>query len=215
MKIVLISDTHTFTPYVPNGDILIHAGDFTSTGKEGEIRKFRKWMQSLPHKNKVIIAGNHDLMFENNPNKALSLLGNEVIYLKDSFIIIDGIKIYGAPWTPFFCNWAFNILINTGELEKKWSLIPNDTDILITHGPSYGILDTTLRQESVGCSALKQAIDRVKPMLHVCGHIHEQYGIEKHNNIYFANVSLCTVNYNPTNAPIIVTIENRKIVSIS
>ena len=133
MKFVCLADTHCLHNKieVPDGDVLLHAGDFTMRGKEKNIRDFSDFLGKLPHEHKIVIAGNHDLLFEKNPPVAQKLLTN-CTYLQDSFTVIEGLKIYGSPWQPWFYDWAFN-LQRGAEIRAKWDLIPDDTDILLTH----------------------------------------------------------------------------------
>jgi Icc-related predicted phosphoesterase len=205
MKIVCISDTHTLhkNMKIPDGDLLIHAGDVSSRGKLEEIIQFNDWLGTLPHRHKVMIAGNHDFYFESNPPHTKSLITN-AIYLNDSGIEIEGIKIWGSPVQPWFYDWAFNR--QRGEdIRKHWELIPTDTDILITHGPPYGILDETARGELVGCADLLEVIQqRVKPRLHVFGHIHEGYGKTAIGETLFVNPSMVNLQYRPVNQAIVV-----------
>lgn len=203
-RIVCISDSHSSHKdvIVPDGDILLHAGDSTYVGDISEITKFNEWLGSLPHKNKIIIAGNHDWLFQTNPVLATSLITN-AIYLEDDFCEVMGLKIYGSPWQPWFFDWAFN-LERGKEIAEKWTLIPEDTDILITHGPPYSILDETPRGEMVGCEELFKVVQRIKPELHVFGHIHHSYGHLKKFDVDFVNACVCNEAYEPVNAPIIV-----------
>jgi Icc-related predicted phosphoesterase len=205
MKIVCISDTHTLhkNMKIPDGDLLIHAGDVSSRGKLEEIIQFNDWLGTLPHRHKVMIAGNHDFYFESNPLHAKSLITNAV-YLNDSGIEIEGFKIWGSPIQPWFYDWAFNR--QRGEdIRKHWELIPTDTDILITHGPPYGILDETARGELVGCTDLLEVVQqRVKPRLHVFGHIHEGYGKTTIGETLFVNPSMVNLQYRPVNQAIVV-----------
>jgi Icc-related predicted phosphoesterase len=205
MKIVCISDTHTLhkNMKIPDGDLLIHAGDVSSRGKLEEIIQFNDWLGTLPHRHKVMIAGNHDFYFESNSPHAKSLITNAV-YLNDSGIEIEGFKIWGSPVQPWFYDWAFNR--QRGEdIRKHWELIPTDTDILITHGPPYGILDETARGELVGCADLLEVIQqRVKPRLHVFGHIHEGYGKTTIGETLFVNPSMVNLQYRPVNQAIVV-----------
>ncbi len=146
-RIVCLSDTHNCNERieVPDGDILIHAGDATTVGTHEQIRRFSDWFASLPHPHKVFVAGNHDWLFEKDNDSARSLLDPAIVYLQDSAIEIDGLKIYGSPWQPRFFDWAFNL--NRGqEMAEKWAMIPDDIDILITHGPPNGILDLVPRK---------------------------------------------------------------------
>lgn len=212
MKIVCISDTHNCNEQidVPDGDILIHSGDATSTGTTEEIRRFNRWFAGLSHKHKIFIAGNHDWLFEREPVSARRLLDPSIIYLKDSACEIDGLKIYGSPWQPRFYDWAFN-LMRGAEIAEKWKLIPNDIDVLITHGPPHGILDEVPRQwgiENTGCEELRKRVDEIawfgKLKLHVFGHIHCGYGRSEVNGIQYVNASSCDEQYNPTQPPIVI-----------
>lgn len=206
MKIVLIADTHGLHNKlnIPDGELLIHAGDFTRINTYEDIKIIDNWFGSLPHKHKILIAGNHDMYLEAVGKKGKDLFKN-VTYLLDEEIIIENVKLYGSPWQPEFMNWGFN-LPRGQALKEKWNLIPLDTDILITHGPPYEILDYTIRDGPVGCEELYKAVKRVKPKVHVFGHIHESYGIEKKDGITFVNASMCSFNYNNVNSPIVIDI---------
>ncbi len=157
-KIVFISDTHNHHDEVelPKGDILVHAGDFSGTGHPAEVFNFFSWLliQSSNFKHIVFVAGNHDMSFEYKSPwvlKALEQLPDNVHYLEDSEVVLEGIKFYGSPWQPEFHNWGFN-LPRGKKLADKWSMIPKDTDILITHSPPANILDLTLRDGvNAGC----------------------------------------------------------------
>jgi len=191
MYIVAFSDTHGCHDYVtpPDGDILMFAGDLCAYGHNKEVKGFGTWLGALSHKHKIVIAGNHDWPFQNNRGEALSRLPEDCIYLHDSSVEIDGIKIYGSPWQPEFCDWAFN-LKRGKELKEKWDKIPNDTDILVTHGPPAGIKDG-VHGIPVGCADLYDAVQRVKPRYHIFGHIHAGYGAVKRNDTVYMNVSIC------------------------
>ena len=177
---------------------------------------------------KIFISGNHDYCFEKinihyskqNYEWLIPLMSSEnlfesnVIYLQDDFIMIESpefsrpIKFYGTPWQPWFYDWAFNLPRLGTELQAKWSLIPEDTDILITHGPPNGYRDlvNNWRQPNtnVGCELLTNRIGEIKPLVNVFGHIHEGYGIEYGKNTLFVNASICTAGYQPTNKPIVI-----------
>ena len=145
-RIVCISDTHNCNEeiVVPDGDLLIHSGDAVTSGTLLEIERFFRWFEQLPHKQKVLIAGNHDWAYQLQPEMVRTLIPDSIIYLQDSSIEIGGLKIYGSPWQPRFFDWAFNL--NRGpEMAEKWAMIPEDIDVLITHGPPNGILDLVLR----------------------------------------------------------------------
>lgn len=205
MKIVCISDTHTKHKEVilPKGDLLIHAGDVSWVGSEPQLIDFFKWFDNQDFKHKIFIAGNHDLMFERNPTQAQSLIPKSIIYLEESSVTIEGIKIYGTPITPYFFNWAFNRYPGQ-DIEQHTRKIPNDTDILISHGPPYGILDANAKGEHCGCPSLLSKVQEVKPKLLICGHIHEGYGRQKNGKSLFINASLLDHRYDYKNPPVVV-----------
>lgn len=208
MKIVLISDTHCQLDKVevPEGDVLIHSGDLTFSGSVHETAAELTKLANLYNKfNKIIlIDGNHDWLGEKHPHMMKSLCEERnLIYLHDSGINIDGINFYGSPYQPAFCNWAFN-LPRGEKLKAKWALIPDNTNVLITHGPPAGILDQCPDGESVGCEELYKRVMELKELkLHTMGHIHFSYGRLCFNNITFVNSSICTESYHPTNKPIV------------
>lgn len=195
MKIIAFSDTHFLheSVHIPDGDVLIHAGDFCGHGTLQEVEHFNEFLGTLPHQHKILIAGNHDWPFEREPNNAKTAITNAV-YLQDEQIIIDGIKFYGSPWQPEFFNWAFNLPRGKALLEK-WSQVPDDTDVLITHGPPFGIMDMTMQGLQVGCkNLLKEITHRIRPKVHIFGHIHEEYGLVKKETL-FVNASSCDEYY--------------------
>lgn len=199
MKVVCVSDTHGKTPKIPDGDLLIFAGDMANSGSFDEVKRGADWLQSLPHKHKVVIAGNHDWLFQREPGIARMLLGDSIYYLQDSCVTIDGLHIYGSPWQPYFQGWAFNLPRET--IHKKWELIPEGLDILVTHGPPMGILDM-----GVGCAALSVRVEQVKPRVHVFGHIHPGYGTVRCGDTLYVNASISRDDNLPPNLPIVVTI---------
>lgn len=208
MRIVCISDTHGQHDKLalPDGDLLLHAGDSTKRGTEEQIASFDRWLRRLPHRYKVVIAGNHDFAFERIPEARTWIVG--ATYLQDEGIEIEGLHIWGSPWQPRFFDWAFNL--DRGEpLRQVWSKIPAKTDILVTHGPPMGILDATFRGEAVGCEELREAVERIRPKLHLFGHIHESYGLVERTwpdgrVTRFVNASTCTLSYSPDQAPVVV-----------
>ncbi len=214
IKLVLISDTHNKHDGVtiPSCDIFILSGDLTGRGSLVEIDRFLQWFSNQPATHKIFIAGNHDFGFEEVPEKTNELLRKypNVTYLQDSFVIVEGIKIWGSPIQPWFHSWAFNRLRGE-DIKKHWDLIPDDVDILITHGPAFGILDQTPRGEHVGCEDLLDAINtRVKPTIHVSGHIHPAYGYttrflnEENRTMHFFNASILNESYEIQNKPFVV-----------
>lgn len=225
VRVVCISDTHSMHEElrIPPGDILIHAGDCSWIGKPDELISFAEWMEELPHPYKIFVAGNHDWIFtrERDRDHAKAVLMNhDVTYLQDSECVIAfredehdsppsiPLRIWGAPWTPVFMDWAF--MLPPPQIQEKWALIPTgdkSPHILITHGPPQGIRDKTLEGVSAGCPALLQATLKVEPLLHVFGHIHEGHGQELRGQTCFVNASICTRRYSPSNPPIVVELE--------
>jgi Icc-related predicted phosphoesterase len=211
-KITFISDTHNKHKHLTSkgmgnilgsGDILVHAGDSTSMGHKHEIEQFLKWFSNTDFEHKIFIAGNHDFGFEQQTDIDQEFKDLGVTYLFDNDITIDGIKFYGSPWQPEFHNWAFN-LPRGEELATKWEKIPDDVDILITHGPAYGILDYAPIGGHVGCEELYRKIVEVKPKIHVCGHIHDSYGQKSMGGIEFLNASTLNDRYEYAHKPIVV-----------
>lgn len=216
MKLTIISDTHGKHKHVhhdlPGGDLLLHAGDISSMGYEHEITQFAGWYDKIvTYNNKVFIAGNHDWGFQNNVEKVKGILtGYKTIdYIQDELMTVqdgDGpeIKIWGSPWQPEFYNWAFNLPKNGEELKAKWDMIPEGIDILITHGPAWGILDDVegRRGEHLGCELLAERIKVIKPKIHICGHIHSGRNIVKVGDTLHINASVLDERYNYTNKPI-------------
>jgi Icc-related predicted phosphoesterase len=221
MRITLISDTHTKHDELmwdktdlPGGDLLIHAGDIMNSGyNSNDITSFCKWFNELEqYDHKVFIAGNHDRKFEDKPEHAMEIVNSYkwIDYLQDSWIEVgdnkETAKIYGSPWQPEFYDWAFNLPRQGKELEAKWAAIPTDTDILITHGPVQGHLDTSgppYNEPNLGCPLLRHHIDTVsRPKIHVCGHIHGGYGYKFDGQTHFFNASILNERYEYVNKPV-------------
>ena len=203
LRIVIISDTHGLHERIsiPDGDILVHAGDLTSKGDLADIAEFNEFLGRLAHPHKIVIAGNHDFAFERSPQAARECLTNAT-YLEDTAVVLCGIKFYGSPWQPRFFDWAFN-LDRGAPLKRKWDMIPDDTDVLMTHGPPAGYGDTTRGGMAVGCTDLARAVERIQPRLHIFGHIHEGYGSRTVGNTTYINASTCDLQYRPVNPPVI------------
>ena len=205
MKLVLISDTHGHHRNIslPKGDVLIHAGDITKRGLMGEVTDFLNWFGGLDYNHKIFIAGNHDFYFEDLSREVEDLIiPDGVTYLNDSGVEIDGVQFWGSPVQPRFYDWAFNR--DRGEvIQKHWDLIPMTTDVLITHGPPYEILDMTNEGLRVGCENLIETLHRLQVKCHVFGHIHESYGAVENGNCFYANASVLDQHYNLVNEPIV------------
>jgi len=204
MRIVCLSDTHCRTDAidVPDGDMLIVAGDVCLSGNDNELASFDAFLERLPHRHKLFVAGNHDFPFAKVSTKEARALLKNATYLENSGMEIKGVKFWGSPWQPEFFNWAFN-LPRGPQLAEIWAQIPHDTDVLVTHTPPYGILDRINTGEHVGCEDLRRALQRVKPKIHVFGHIHEDRGVVEQNGTTFINACICNGRYVPVYAPIV------------
>lgn len=211
MRISCISDTHCKHNEIDikefeNIDCIISAGDISSRGYSWEIENFLSWFDSLPCKYKILVAGNHDFYFQDNPEAAKILLQkySSIIYLENSAIQIEGINIYGSPIQPTFFNWAFNV--DRGlPIKRYWDMIPNNTDILITHGPAFGHGDfvrNSINVGNVGCVDLLYTIEKIKPKYFICGHIHSGYGITTNEHTTFINAAVLNEAYQMQNKPI-------------
>lgn len=201
-----MSDSHNLHQLVnvPDGDILIHAGDICMEGNGHELENFIAWYGAQPHKYKIAIAGNHDRIFERRPELARQLMTDAgIIYLQDESVVIEGLKFYGTPWQPWFFDWAFNV--PRGMLKPYWDKIPTDTDVLITHGPPKGVLDFTAppQLDSVGCDELLTRVLEVKPKIHVFGHIHYGRGEKELNGTHFYNATVVNERYNVEYEPFV------------
>lgn len=192
MQVVTLADTHGYhyyigktSPALPAGDVIVHAGDLTGRGRLYELIEFANWYGGLDYKNKICIAGNHDEVAENMGNNNVKDLFWErgITYLCDSEYVIDGIKFYGTPYTPEFCGW--NFMEDEYHLKKRYDNIPEDTDVLITHGPPYGVLDSqvyvlsnnySVAKDRTGSTALAERIKELNLKAHILGHIHEGRG---------------------------------------
>lgn len=222
-RFVCISDTHGQhgkIARVPDGDVLIHAGDFSSTGEFEQVQSLERWLSCLPHAHKIVIAGNHDLTFQRDfyeanwrrfhhekldcgPIRALLADSPNLTYLEDSETMVFGLRIYGSPWQPEFCNWAFN-LPRGAPCAERWRRIPEGIDVLVTHGPPAGHGSRCWGSGfDAGCEDLLHRVRRLRPRAHVFGHIHEGYGATSDGVTTFINASTCTLKYTPTNAPIV------------
>ena len=212
-RLTFISDTHNkhklLDGFLPGGDILLCAGDISSRGYTHELEDFFEWYDGINnYDHKIFISGNHDFGFQDNPDKIKGLLtGYKTIdYLQDEYMgIQDGdepeLKIWGSPWQPEFHNWAFN-LPRGEKIKEKWDLIPNDVDILITHGPAFGKLDYVLYNRiNVGCEELLKKIEEIKPKLHISGHIHEGFGYIFNGETHFFNAAVLNDIYEFRNKP--------------
>lgn len=202
---------------LPDGDILIHTGDFTKKGSYFDIRDFLNWFVAQPHVYKIFIAGNHEIGLDRGPMRESKLdliktfvkSNNNLFYLENSGINVCDLEIWGSPASPFFYNWSFNY--HRGEeIANIWKNVPNTVNILMTHGPPLGILDSVPSErvldpsEKVGCEDLLNRVKQLKQLkLHAFGHIHTGHGVLIQDNVTFVNAAICgdrghIVEYEPT-----------------
>lgn len=205
MRVVCISDTHCQhqSVKVPDGDILIHAGDLTDMGSVDELRPAIQWLARQPHGHKVFIAGNHDWVFESDALVARALVPAGVHYLEDSGCTIAGLKFWGSPVQPWFMSLAFN-RERGDDIGRHWAMIPPDTDVLITHGPPYGKLDRIGNTERGGCEMLRRRLLEIRPRLHVFGHLHGGYGTDTLGSTILVNASICNDCGYAANEPLVI-----------
>lgn len=211
MKLVAISDLHGKWNKItiPECDVLISAGDYSFKGEPWMVKNFHKWMAKQPAKHFISVQGNHELEVEKDfANK--KLIAQEqcpnVHFIDEGLVEIEGIKIWGSAITPYFHNWAWN-KHRGEEIKPHWDKIPDDIDVLVTHGPPRGILDEVnyvdgTFKEHVGCDDLYNRILQLsKCKIHIFGHIHSGYGFKAVHDKHFFNASICDEMYMPTNAP--------------
>jgi len=192
MRIVSVADTHLFTkdlPPLPEADVLIHAGDLLRGGTLEELREGLHWLASQRPRHKILVAGNHDWCFSRYRKKARHLTKEAgVLYLEDEGVELEDIKFWGSPWQPAYHNWAFN-LPRGAALANKWSMIPADLDILITHSPPLGFGDRSPVPGRHGCAELAARVKEVQPVVHIFGHIHQDGGLWKEEGITYINAT--------------------------
>ncbi len=194
-RIIALADTHLFrhdAVPVPDGDILVHAGDLLQHGDLDELARATEWLAALPHSKKIVIAGNHEVCLEKKPVEARAMLADAgAIYLEDEGITLDGIRFHGSPWTPRFRIWAFGKDRGRAAAEM-WAKIPSDLDVLVTHGPPYGFGDRVPIKgipRHVGDVDLLERVRRVRPRVHLFGHIHQDPGQWSAGGTRFYNVT--------------------------
>lgn len=214
MKIVAISDVHGRQNKItiPECDILISCGDYSFRGEHHMVRDYHKWLDKQPAKHIISVQGNHEVMVQRDFQlmKAAAVeMCPRVHFVEEGLVEVEGIRIWCSAWTPFFHDWAYNAFRGP-DIQAHWDLIPNDIQILVTHGPPAGVLDETIRAngdptgEHVGCEDLAEAIRRVKPDLHFFGHIHCGHGQLHRDGVSYYNVSICDEMYVASNPVTIV-----------
>ena len=197
-SIVACSDTHGKHRelQIPEGDVFIFAGDF-EIRNTFDLIEMSTWLDNLPHKNVVAIFGNHDFT-EHTEIKYMKEMFGRVHILFNEFINVDGFKIWGSPYSPYFNDWAW--MQPDNMLKDIWDTIPLETEILITHCPPFGVLDQVLpRDDSQGSRTLKDRVKDVHPYLHLFGHIHEGFGQYTDGKTDYYNCSVLDEQYKLTN----------------
>ncbi len=210
MKLVAISDVHERWDklVIPECDILISAGDYSYKGAPEVVEGFHSWLSQQPAKHVISVQGNHELWVEKNFEEAKAIAEKAcpgVHFIDEGLINIEGIKIWGSAITPWFHNWAWN-KERGDDIKKHWDIIPDDINILVTHGPPYGILDLVYQvdgvtpRERVGCFQLEERIRELKDLkLHIFGHIHCNSGERFKDGVHFINACICDEMYYPSN----------------
>lgn len=217
MKLVLFSDTHARHRHLsrlPKGDLAIFAGDCLGWGNMLELYGFVQWLEEQATKFKYVlmVAGNHDRIIEQQPEESRELLYRipNLIYLQDSGEEVEGVRFWGSPWTIEFKNWHF-MRRGGPDIDKAWALIPDDTQVLITHSPPANILDKgSIPNTTIGCEMLAYRLGpdgNLKPRLHVFGHSHESYGQEEANGILHVNAALCNGRNDLVRKPVVLELE--------
>jgi len=206
MKIAMISDVHTqwHNLKIPECDLLISSGDYSYKGERKIVKEFHEWLDKQPAKHIISCQGNHELWVERNWQEARDLAAAacpRAYFIDEGLLHIEGRKIWCAAITPWFFDWAYNV--DRGPaIKKHWDCIPDDTEILVTHGPPYGILDQIVlgRTEHLGCVDLEARVNNLKKLkLHVFGHIHGGSGEKDFYGKRFVNASICNEKYKPVN----------------
>jgi len=204
MKFVAISDTHGHhnNLSLPSGDILLHTGDITDFGELDEVEDFLNWLSQLDFQRKIFIGGNHDSFLEEYPWEIAEMLPEDVTYLCHDGIEIDNISIWGSPTVAGMHGWTFGRTAGR-KMEEHWQYMPFDTQILLTHVPPAGILDTSSNGRSKGCKALQRRIWEVAPIFHVFGHVHSSYGQVEIDGTNFINAAITNSNCSSMNEPFV------------
>lgn len=208
MKFIAISDTHGKhrALQLPTGNVVIHAGDFCHYGSDSDLYDFLDWYQSLDFDFKILIGGNHDFFAAEQSERFNKILPENIIYLNDSGTSIKGINIWGSPVQPDLVGWAFGK--KRGKAMKvHWDMIPDHTEILITHTPPHGILDKSRSGKSIGCEELSKRLKTLNIKFHIFGHVHASYGQVCLEKTKFINASNINSSKGLVNSPIVFEFE--------
>jgi Icc-related predicted phosphoesterase len=213
MKITAISDTHGNHSQVeiPEGDIIVHCGDFAGKSNLDEVVDFCDWFTGLNFRHRILVAGNHDRYVKKRETEFLKIAADRnIIYLENRSVRIQNYNFYGSPYSKKFAPGSAFLYTDEPEARKLWNLIPKETDILITHGPPLGYGDySTEEKKHAGCPFLLEKVKEIKPLLHIFGHIHTGFGIEIDGDTLFANASLADETWNIVNKPLVISLPEK------
>jgi predicted phosphohydrolase len=206
MIVAIVSDVHRrwHDIVVPPCDLLISAGDYSNQGEPTSVVGFHEWMSHQPATHKISVQGNHELWVEHSfesASAAVKEIDPDIYFTAQQTLHISGHVIHCSAVTPYFCNWAWNVHRGV-DIQKHWEIIPDNTDILVTHGPAYGILDEIVpgSGEHLGCQDLLNRVKQLKNLkLHAFGHIHGSSGEELVDGVQFVNASMCDEQYTLVN----------------
>ena len=206
MRLVVVSDTHEKHEElgVLEGDVLVHCGDFCDGFHKdpGAVDAVDAWFGRQQFDRILCIGGNHDFAIESRIEKGQPVFENAT-WLEDDAVVYNGIKFFGSPWLPHLQGWAF--YLSSEGLREKWALIPEDTDVLITHTPPYGILDLPRsKQTHCGCPHLLRRVEQVRPRYHLFGHNHASAGIHESEFTTFVNASVVDSHYDVARGPFVI-----------
>lgn len=193
IRVVALSDTHTYhreLGALPDGELLIHAGDLLQHGGLDELEDAAAWFIEQPHPHKVIIPGNHDGCFDADAAEVDARFeGSGVVILRGQAANIAGLKLWGSGTTPMPQGWAFALPRDSAEIKAHWAQLPRDLDLLITHGPPFQIGDCGTTHQHYGCKALRDEIFIKRPAAHLFGHVHQDGGLWAADGITYINVT--------------------------
>jgi len=226
-KCTAISDTHCQGRNLDlgSGDFLFHAGDLSTMGSLVQLKSEIEWLAAQDFKHIVFIAGNHDWLFETDSGLAKTLIPKHIHYLEDSYVELEGYKIWGSPYSLFFQKWAFN-KHRGPDIKRHWDWIPDDTEILLVHGPAYGYGDIVkgywddgggkspwilkwVPDKRVGCHDLLDRVKQIKPLYLISGHIHVDHGVIEKDGTTFVNAAVVDKNQRICNEPYVFWLDTK------
>ncbi len=202
MNAMFIGDTYGQHDAIllPRGNMIVHAGNITKNGTRAEVEDFLQWFSSLPYKHKIFIAGAHDRFLETDPAAVRAMIPEGVVYLEESGVEIEGLKIWGSPYNCYNHGSAFSC--DATEIVAHWEKIPAETDMVIIHTPAYGVLDENFKGEHEGSKELLRRLVKVEPKYFIYGHRQSTHGYEYRHGIHFINASVSNEEFKITHKPV-------------